>query len=85
MTIYHYEQFEINVMQRDNCVIMLCLDKQLLISYQEIFTSEIIINRYNICNLNNFIVIIKRAFSNRTFVILLEHDKLNFEINIFYN
>ena len=77
---YNYNQLEIDVVKRADCVIISCLDKQLHKSYQETFTPELVTSRFNIGNLNNFVAIINRAFSNETIVIVPEHGKLNIEI-----
>jgi hypothetical protein len=78
---YNYNHFEIDVVKRNEYVIVSCLDKQLHKSYQETFTQEIIFNMFGINNLNNFVTIIKYSFDSETITIVDEHEKLNFEIN----
>ena len=78
---YNYNQLEIDVVKRADCVTISCLDKQLHKSYQETFTIDIVSNVYNIGNLNNFIKIIGKVFENNTITIIPEYNKLNFDIN----
>jgi hypothetical protein len=80
---YNYNQLEIDVVKRTECVIISCLDKQLHKSYQETFTQEIVFNMFGIGNLNNFIKIIEYVIDNNKIVILSEPEKLNFNIDYF--
>jgi hypothetical protein len=78
---YNYNEYEFDIIKRADNVIIICLDKQLYKSYQEIFTSDIIANIFSVNNSNDFIQIIDFAFKNNSFTVIPELSKLNIEIN----
>jgi len=81
--IIQYNNFEIDVVKRDDNIMITCHDKRMNKLYQESFSESYAFNVLSINNLNNFINIINHCFDNNTFVIVSDND--NIIINIIYN
>jgi len=78
-----YNNFEIDVVKRDDNIMITCLDKLMHKSYQDTFTNVYTFEVLGINNLRNFFNIINHSFDNNTFTIVSINN--NIILHIIYN
>lgn len=80
---YCHNEYEFDVVKKDDNVTITCLDKSLHKSYQESFTEHYVNETLSVGNLYNFFEIICHCFNNKNFTVIMNCDSIN--INIYYS
>lgn len=81
-TFYH-NNYEIDIVKRDDNVTITCLDKALHKSFQEIFTEQFVNESLSVGNLHNFFEIINYSLDNKMYSVVSSVN--NIELNINYS